>query len=217
MAKKKRRLKTKEEEEFLVLDELFTTLSNRIDKIPVGKGKKAVITWSIVAVILMAASSVLFHFNWVGTWIPAIIGAPAGLILYLMGLGLVKRTQMGEWSLFNLRETRSFKNRLKLIAIWFAVYVVVFIAVSQFISVPYGVGGAVLITLFMTSLAVARRTSYELELAKQGLPDPRDLQDLEDQDDYAEEVEETIIEKDQPDADKIYYDEQRGGFGGKLK
>lgn len=217
MAKNKRKLKSEQKEEFLVIDELLVALTKQIDKVPVGKGKSSAITWGIVAVILMAASSILFHFNWVGTWIPAIIGAPAGLILFMIGLGCVQRTSIKEWSIFNLREEYSSKRRLKMVVIWFAVYAIVSILVNQFILVPYGLGGAVLITLFMTSITFARRTSYELELAKQGLPDPRDLQDLDDQDDYSEDEEDKAQTKEESEADKIYYDEQRGGFGGKLK
>jgi hypothetical protein len=211
MAKKTRRLKTKDEAEFNALDELFLMLSRKIDKVPVGGGKKTAITWGIVAVILIAVASVLFHFKWVGTWIPALIGAPSGVILYMIGLGVVKRTDVGEWSLFEMKESYSFKQRLKRIIVWFGLYALVFIPLGKYI--PYGLGGAVLIVLVMTALAVARRTPQELLWAKQGIPDPRDLSE-DDEDDYAEEeaVQETTEE-----ADKIYYDEQRGGFGGKLK
>lgn len=217
MANKKRRLKNKEEEEFVALDELFLTLSRRLDKVPVGKGKTSAIKWGVVAGILITVSSVLFYLGsngtlpWAGSWLPAIIGSPAGVILYLIGLGAVKRTSIGQWDVFHMRENYSFKQRLKRIVLWFAGYAVVFIPFGRYI--PYGLGGSLLITLVMVALTVGRRTPHELELAKQGVPDPRDLQDIDDLEDYAEEDE---VEEVSDEADTVYYDEQRGGFGGKL-
>jgi hypothetical protein len=220
MSKKKaRRFKTKEEEEFVALDEMFLTLSRRLDKIPAGDGKSAAIKWGILAGILITASSVLFYLNsqgilpWVGTWIPALVGAPAGVIFYMIGLGLVTRTDIGQWSVFQMREEYSFKQRLRRVGVWFAVYALVFIPLGRFI--PYGLGGAVFITLVMSALTVARRTTQELAWAKQGIPDPRDLAEIDEKDDYAEESVEQP--ETSAEADKIYYDKQRGGFGGKLK
>lgn len=220
MAKKPRRLKKKEEVEFVALDELFLSLSKRLDKIPVGQGKSAAIKWGIIAGLLVAASSVLFYLDsaqvlpWIGTWIPALIGAPAGVILYLIGLGLVTRTNIGKWGVFQMREDYSFKQRLKRIAVWFALYALIFIPLGRFI--PYGLGGVILITLVMIALTAVRRTPQEMLWAKQGVPDPRDLADDDEKDDYVEEEESTSQEP-SSEADKIYYDEQRGGFGGKLK
>lgn len=221
MAKKPRRLKSKEKkEEFVALDELFLILSKRLDKIPEGQGKSASIKWGTLAAILITASSVLFYLGrvgvlpWVGTWIPALIGSPAGVILYLIGLGVVTRTDIGKWQLFHMRKDYSFKQRMKRIVFWFALYALVFIPLGRYI--PYGLGGAILITLVMSALTVARRTPEEIILAKQGLPDPRDLVDEDEMDDYTEDPEQ-LTQETAAEADKIYYDEQRGGFGGKLK
>jgi hypothetical protein len=217
MAKKKRQ--RKKEEEFVALDELMLSLSKRLDKIPVGKGQATAIKWGIIAAVLIAASSVLFYLGvngtipWMGSWIPALIGAPAGIILYVIGLGIIQRTKAGEWEIFHMRENYSFKQRLKRIAVWFGVYALIFIPSGKYI--PYGLGGAILIVLVMTAITTGRRTPAEILLAKKGLPDPRDLEALDDLDDYAEEEE--LPMEDTPEADTIYYDEQRGGFGGKLK
>ena len=206
---------TKKGPEFNPLDELYTTLVKRIDRVPEGQGKSTAVKWGVVAAILIATSSVLFAFGWLGTWVPAIIGAPAGVILFVIGLGLVRRTRLGEWNIFEMRETYSFKQRMKRVLIWFVVYAVLFVPIGRY--VPYGLGGAVLIILLLTALAVARRTPQELEWAKHGLPDPRDLAASDDDDDYAEEPEAEAGDGAAEEADKIYYDEQRGGFGGKLK
>lgn len=214
MAKKTRPVKPKEEEEFIALDELFIALSKQVNKVPVGKGKAAIIQWGIIAFILIAASSVLFYLKVVGTWVPALIGAPAGVILFLIGLGVVKRTTVGEWSIFQMRENYSFKQRLRRIAFWFATYALVFIPFGTYI--PYGLGGSILILLVMSALTTARRTPEEILMAKQGIPDPRDLAEIDDKDDYTEE--EDVEPTGSPDeADTLYYDKQRGGFGGKLK
>jgi len=219
MANKKRRLKNKQEEDFSALDEMFLTIVKRIDKVPVGEGKRTAIKWGIIASLLIAISSVLFYLNSinmlpVGTWIPAIIGAPAGVLLYMIGFGIMKRTSVGEWGVFQMREELSYKNRLKRIGIWFAGYALIFVPFGKYI--PYGIGGAFLIVLVMTALATARRTSQEILWAKQGVPDPRDLEELDEKDDYTEQAE-LPIQESTTEADKIYYDEQRGGFGGKLK
>lgn len=215
MAKKNRRLKTKEEEEFNPLDELFSALSRRLDKVPVGKGKQTAIVWGVVAVLLIAASSVMFHFNWLGTWVPALIGAPAGLILYLIGSGLIRRTKIGEWEIFHMRKNYSFRQRMRRIVGWFVVYALVFIPLGRFI--PYGVGGAILIVLFMSALETGRRTPQELAWAKEGIPDPRDLEEVDEKDEYADDADNSPVQPEEPQADTLYYDEQRGGFGGKLK
>lgn len=214
MAKNTRSVKAKEEEEFVALDELFLALSKRIEKVPVGKGQAVGIRWGIIAFLLIVASSVLFYLNIAGTWVPALVGAPAGVILYIIGLGVVKRTTVGEWSIFRMRENYSFKQRVRRIVFWFAAYALLFIPFGSFI--PYGLGGSILISLVMAALATGRRTPEEIELAKKGIPDPRDLAEVEDKDDYVDEE-----DSEQPappaEADTLYYDKQRGGFGGKLK
>lgn len=215
MMKKARRLKKeadKEQEEFNVLDELFLSLSKRLDKVPVGEGKKAVIKWSVIGVLLIVASSVLFHFAQLGTWIPAIVGAPAGLIFYLIGLGLVTRTTLSEWEIFHMRENYSFKQRMKRLGVGALVYALTFIPLGKYI--PYGLGGTLVIVLALVALTVARKTPQELIWAKQGVPDPRDLEDEDDEDNYAEQDE--GVQDTTTDADTIYYDNNRGGFGGKL-
>jgi hypothetical protein len=129
-------------------------------------------------------------------------------------LGVVQRTELGEHEIFQMREKYSFNQRLKRIAVWFAIFALVFIPLGRYI--PYGLGGAFLIVLVMTSLTIARRTPQELLWAKEGVPDPRDLEAADARDDYAEEADQPDTNR-QVEADKIYYDEQRGGFGGKLK
>jgi hypothetical protein len=60
MANNKQRRKNKEEEDFVPLDELFLTLSRKIEKVPAGQGKRTAIKWGIIDAVLLVVSSVLF-------------------------------------------------------------------------------------------------------------------------------------------------------------
>lgn len=211
MANKKRAKQQVEEEPFVPLDELFTSIQEKLLGLTPQKAKTLAYTGGVISVVLITISSLMFYFNWLGSWIPALIGSPAGVILYLIGLGLVYRAKIGEWEIFRMRENYSFKQRLRRVLITLAVYAAVMITIGRFI--PYGLGGAILIVTVMTAIATCRRTPEETLLLNQGLPDPRDLEEEDEKDNYATEV---PLEG-ATEADTIYYDEEHGNIGGKLK
>lgn len=204
--------KQKKPAEDIPLDELFVSYRTRILNLPAGKAKSYVVGGSILSGVLIVASSLLYYFDLLGSWIPALIGSPAGVILFLLGLGVIYRTKVGTWGVWELRQNLSFKQRVRRILLVFGLYLLVFIPFGNF--VPYGLGGAILITLCLSSLAFGRRTPEEMLLAQQGIPDPRDILEREPADEYAEEPDYT---EPTPEADTINYDDdRRGGVGGKL-
>lgn len=177
--------KQKEPEQPILLDELVVSYRERVLKMDSGKVKTFAIGGIALSVVLIVLSSVLYYMNFLGSWVPALVGSPAGVILFLMGLGSVYRTRIGEWGIWNFRTKFSYAQRVRRVLIWFVVYAVVFIPFGSFI--PYGLGGAILICLALTAVVAARRSPEEYNLAVQGLPDPRDVAAAEAADDYAEE------------------------------
>lgn len=168
------------------------------------KVKRLAWGWGAVSAALITVSSVLYYMQIVGSWVPALIGSPAGIALFLIGYGAVIRTRIGEWKLFRWRETYSFRRRLRRVGVLFLIYAVIFIPLGGYI--PYGIGGSVIILLVLTAIVTLRRTPEEVELSLQGLPDPRDFED--EPDDYAE------APTTQPDT--VIYDENDGTISGRL-
>lgn len=204
--------KQKKPAENIPLDELFVSFEGKVTALSSGKAKTFLYTGLVLSVILSASSSLLFSFNLLGSWVPALIGAPAGVILFLLGLGLIYRTKIKEWAFFQIRESLSFRQRVRRVLICFVLYVLVSFPLSGFI--PYGIGGSLLICLTLGSLAFGRRTPEELKLAEAGLPDPRDISEDEERDDYATPAEVSLAAEKNTEADILY--DKRGGVGGKL-
>jgi hypothetical protein len=202
--------KQKKQAETVPLNDVIEPFRQRVIGMSSQKVKTYTIIGLIVSAVLITGASLLYAMNILGSWVPATIGSPAGVILFLLALGFVYRNEEKEWSLFQMRERLSFRQRIRRVFIWLAIYAVIFIPFGRYI--PYGLGGAILISLVMTCIVFCRRTPTELVLAQQGLPDPRDISEEEALDEYAN----APTEEETSEADNVYYDEQRGGVGGKL-
>jgi hypothetical protein len=202
--------KQKKQAETVPLNDVIEPFRQRVIGMSSQKVKTYTIIGLIVSAVLITGASLLYTMNILGSWVPATIGSPAGVILFLLALGFVYRNEEKEWSLFQMRERLSFRQRIRRVFIWLAIYAVIFIPFGRYI--PYGLGGAILISLVMTCIVFCRRTPTELVLAQQGLPDPRDISEEEALDEYAN----APTEEETSEADNVYYDEQRGGVGGKL-
>lgn len=177
--------KQKEPEQPILLDELVVSYRERVLQMESGKAKTFAYGGIALSVVLISISSALYYFHILGSWVPALIGSPAGILLFLIGLGSLYRTKIGSWGIWRFREKYSYSQRVRRILIWFAIYALIFIPFGPFI--PYGVGGAVLICLTLTAVVTARRSPEEYQLAVQGLPDPRDVAAAEAADEYAEQ------------------------------
>jgi hypothetical protein len=202
--------KQKKQAETVPLNDVIEPFRQRVIGMSSQKVKTYTIIGLVVSAVLITGASLLYAMNILGSWVPATIGSPAGVILFLLALGFVYRNEEKEWSLFQMRERLSFRQRIRRIFIWLAIYAVIFIPFGRYI--PYGLGGAILISLVMACIVFCRRTPTELALAQQGLPDPRDISEEEALDEYAN----ATTEEETSEADNVYYDEQRGGVGGKL-
>jgi hypothetical protein len=202
--------KQKKQAETVPLNDVIEPFRQRVIGMSSQKVKTYTIIGLVVSAVLITGASLLYAMNILGSWVPATIGSPAGVILFLLALGFVYRNEEKEWSLFQMRERLSFRQRIRRVFIWLAIYAVIFIPFGRYI--PYGLGGAILISLVMTCIVFCRRTPTELALAQQGLPDPRDISEEEALDEYAN----ATTEEETSEADNVYYDEQRGGVGGKL-
>lgn len=186
-----RKPKTQSEEPYNP-NELFERYEDYVTQLTSAQWKRNVIVGLIVSAVLITAASLPFTF--ISTWVYAIVGSPAGIILFLLGLGAVYRTSMKDWGLFQLRETRSFRNRVRIFSILGVLFLAIFIPTGHY--VPYGVGGSILIILVLSAITSLRRTDIEREYVKQGIPDPRDI--LEDR--LADEDEPTVQRESQASA-----------------
>lgn len=204
--------KQKKPAESIPVDELFVSFRSKVTALSSGRAKNYVYIGLTVSTVLIVGSSLLYYFDLLGSWLPALIGAPAGVIIFLLTLGSLYRTKLGEWNIFQLRQSLSFRQRMRRILIGFGIYALVFIPLGSY--VPYGVGGSLLICLSLGSIAVGRRTPEELRLAEEGLPDPRDIAEAAERDDYTEVAEGSLVEEKRTEADII--PDKRGGVGGKL-
>jgi len=172
--------KTKQQQEQLEQtvssDELFERFRNFVNGLSSSAWKARAVGAGVISVLLIAASSFLFVFTG-NQWIATAVGSPAGFLIFLLGLGIVYRSG-SEWGITKIRENRSFRSRLKIVATLFIIFALVFIPLGNYI--PYGLGGTILIVITLSALTIARRTPYELALVAQGVPDPRDLGDADD-------------------------------------
>lgn len=136
----------------------------------------------IIAVLLIGVSSALHYLDIIGTWIPSFLGAPAGIIIALLILcWSYRKNEDGLFSDF--RESRTFKQRVRFVAVVMVVLIAIIIPLGQYI--PFGIGGTIMILATLLAIVALYRTPYEKNLAVKGLPDPRDLQEEEERDEYA--------------------------------
>jgi hypothetical protein len=206
-------VKKQKEAEQLPLEELYVSFKNRVTNMDHGKATTLAVVGLVLSGLLITASSVLYHYGILGSWLPALIGTPAGIILFLLGLGLVYRnSNINNWPVFQMRENLSFRQRTKRVIIWVIVYLVLFIPLGSY--VPYGLGGSLIICLALTAVTTMRRTEEEFNLAQQGIPDPRDIAAAAEKDEYAEVP---LADSEDVEADNLYYDDESGSVGGKLK
>lgn len=164
-------------------DSLLERFYNHVDSIPKKHRKAQFFIWFAVALVLVAAAS--FPIPEELRFIAAIVGTPAGILLFLLGLAVVRTTPLKTWSLFRVREIAVPQRRV--------IYVVsglVVLAVSLFFLsttlpfFPLGLGGAIAIIAALTAVNTLRRTPEELYYAQMGLRDPR----IQDNELYDEEV-----------------------------
>lgn len=168
----------------------FEDITNRfydfVDKMGTRKVIYAVV-WLVIAIALAVAASLPLPSQL--SWVAPIVGIPAGIILFGLGLGVVHTTKLQNWGLFQVKN--NYSQRRRVVPVLFGVGAVVALLITAGAAVPTGVGGAIMVATALTAYNVIRRTPYEIELANKGIPDPRDYPEEEEEYIEVDEYDET--------------------------
>lgn len=163
---------------------MFSTLYDRyllwLDELGSGKRLRWALGSLALAAVLIALASLSFLNLW--EWIYVVIGAPAGLILFLNLVGLAYFTRLSETGLVAYKETYPPARRVRDTAIGVIAFLVLLLVAGTYIIVPKGVGGALIILVALTAFNIVRRTPDEIRYSVAGLPDPREIREDDDSD-----------------------------------
>lgn len=159
----------------------FEALVNRlyafVDALAPSKRKTYGLGWLGIAVLFAVAASVPLGDNL--RWVSASVGWPAGIIVFALVLSVFRVTRLKDLSILNYKTTTPPRKRVPVVMIGLVLIAIVLISTSSFL--PLGVGGTIIIFSALLAYQVIRRTPEELALAAQGLPDPRELPEDEDE------------------------------------
>lgn len=159
----------------------FEALLNRlytfVDNLEPSKRKSYGIGWLVIAILLAGVASVPLGDNL--RWVAAVVGWPAGVILFALALSLVRTTSIKNWGIFSYKERVPPKKRVSAVIIGLVIVAILLISVSRY--APLGVGGTVMIFAALLAYQIIRRTPEELALAAQGIPDPREFDEEEEE------------------------------------
>lgn len=139
-----------------------------------GQRRNYLIGWSFVSVALIVGASLPLGADL--RWVSALVGSPAGVIVFLILAAIVNSTNLRNFKLFSFRQDNPPKRRVSIVAFVLVIVAVTLIASSSFL--PVGIGGTLVIVAALTSYNVIRRTQEEILLAQQGLPDPREMDEV---------------------------------------
>lgn len=151
------------------LDPVLARFGKFVEQMDVTKRKTYAIAILSVAVVV----SVILAFIQLPRFVHVILGAPMGLLLFLLGLGFVHVRNEAHPDKIRWKEKYSPRQRIKISAVVIAVMIVVFIVSNNVI--PAFTGGMVSEALALGIYNFIRRTPEEIEIAESGEMDPRDL------------------------------------------
>lgn len=196
-------VKNDEQEEVVpigVIDPFLERFYSWVDKTPVSKIKT--LTFSVVAAVVVV--SVLFAFlplNTLFRYISAIIGLPFGIIVAFTIVGLLhvrnkaKAKEDANYVPSRLRHSPTQRRRSAMI--WGVVVLIASIAGNQF--VPYITGGVIVTALLLVGYNFIRRTPEEIARDNEGLPDPRDIVENDEDDELVSDDVADATEKETQD------------------
>lgn len=127
----------------------------------------------IIAVLTTLGSLKLVDADW-WVWVQTIVAFPAGIILFAILVGFEKTTTVGDWEISKFKEKYSHIQRIRNLAITFAIVAAALIIFGHYL--PYGLGGAIMVAALLIGYNALRRTPNEVALATKGIIDPRDIQ-----------------------------------------
>lgn len=151
------------------LDPVLARFGKFVEHMDVAKRKTYAIAILSVAVVI----SVILAFIQLPRFVHVVLGAPMGLLLFLLGLGFVHVRNEAHPDKIRWKEKYSPRQRIKISAVVIAVMIVVFIVSNNVI--PAFTGGMVSEALALGIYNFIRRTPEEIEIAESGEMDPRDL------------------------------------------
>lgn len=160
---------------------LYERFVNWVIAMPSAKRKLNLILGIITTVVLSTLASIKFvDADWY-LWVQTIIGLPAGIILFCILIAVSKTTRIGGLSIFQFKANNSAAQRLRKLLVVIALVIILFLLVGPFLSQYYGIGGTLMTATFLTIYNLLRRTPEEIALAKQGIIDPRDIKQEEEE------------------------------------
>ena len=151
------------------LDPVLARFGKFVEQLEPAKRK----TYAIAILAAAVVISVILVFVQLPRLVHVILGAPMGLLLFLLGLAFIHIRNEEHPEKIRWKERYSPRQRIKISAIVVAVMVVVLIVSSN--AIPAFTGGMVSEALALGIYNFIRRTPEEIEIAESGEIDPRDL------------------------------------------
>ena len=151
------------------LDPVLTRFGKFVEQLDPAKRKTYAIAILATAVII----SVVLVFVQLPRFVHVILGAPMGLLFFLLGLAFIHIRNEENPEKIRWKERYSPRQRIKISAVVVAVMIVVLIVTSNVI--PAFTGGMVSEAIALGIYNFIRRTPEEIALAESGEIDPRDL------------------------------------------
>lgn len=165
---------------------LTTRLHNFVDSLDSSKRTLYWFIWLFIAAVLIVAASLPLP-DALG-WIRPIVGTPAGIIVFALGLSLIYGTTLGELNIFSYKDNVIPRRRVTPVLIGLTIVAAILIAVGSWL--PPGIGGSIMVASALAAYNIIRRTPYEIELATKGIPDPREYEAEEAEEaEYYDEIE----------------------------
>lgn len=161
---------------------MFVTLYNRYIVWLDEQGKSGRTRWAVIALLVTAVlvtfASLSFLNLW--EWIYVLVGAPAGVLLFLVLIGVAYFTPVAEWRLVAYKETYPPARRIRDAVIGIVGFLVLLLVLGTYVVIPRGVGGAAIVLIALLAYNVTRRTPQEIQYSVAGIPDPREIREEEE-------------------------------------
>ena len=167
-----------------LVNDIENRLTKWFDTLTESNIKTFVATSVVVIILLTVLSSLSVTMFQMPTFVEVIIGVPAGLLTAVIVYYFVEYKNQ---TITKYKEKVTPKERVKMILVSWAIIVPVLIFSSQYIL---AVGGVVVITAFIFTLIILRKTDEEYNYYINGIVDPRELVESETDEDYDDDEEE---------------------------
>lgn len=162
----------------------FDALSRRlyafVDSLDTGKRKLYGFSWLAIAVVLAIAASMDIGSDL--RLVTVAVGFPSGVILFILAVAVVHGTSLKDKSFFQWKQRTLPKKRVSAAAVGMVAVATLLVGGSGFI--PTGLGGTLIVFSALSAYNIIRRTQEELTLAALGLPDPREIALVDEEEEF---------------------------------